>query len=1082
MLKSYFSLFPMVLGIFTLMTFGLGAQSHLVENTYSAVKYQALLENIESDVASGSYKAALSKANLLSSELSIADTAKQISVYRLLAEINHHLGNDEERNVFFEKQHILAQAYGWHVDNRIRSFNAMFRDSLSVIYDEVLVWHDPSGQMKLEDVINPEAGSNFKTNTSLHVDDELFKAYRGDNLATDNLLKEEGAYWMKVNLVGSSNKSGRYLFGIGQIDQSWDTVDVFYQREGEWQHLYLGMALTPDKKSVASQADQFWLDLNRNERLTLFIRATGNELTSKADIKANFLGLYMLAPESVIELFDWYRLPKDIGLVDRSMHGDVPHMHINYSPQYIVDSLRQYNLEEVQQKWGELSPRFQYQMEGHAASYWLRFKVAQNNLHSGTETFYLSSYWAKAKIYVLRSDGKIDTYLTGMSVPLSKNPYKGMLNIFSIDLAKSDSVVIYLHLRPLGHNFQVWNLSDPFEIWHIDAEEITSTARTTTLLMYFLAGAVTVYALLFLVLFIVNREKIYAYLTLGLFGLLNIPYTLLIVQLTPFIPYHSALIVGNALIYFALLGYSRAFLDIKQFSHRLNKVINIWMIVYAVAYILIGGYLFIDELNTLGKGDYDIFWRMSGLILNLPVVLFSLFLGIYAWIRGQKQAKALLLFQGFLLLALFTEFMGTRDSFTFFVFFLVLALVSIALITANRLKRLREDQQKKEKAEASEKAKHQFLANMSHEIRTPMNAIKGMTEILLRRKLLPEQEEYLNAIKESSDSLLFIINDILNLSKIESGKIELEHIPFSLKELMQNVYTVVLFKAEEKGLSLHLELDDSLPTVLGDPTRLHQILLNLVSNAVKFTEKGSVSVGLTLLDPIDSNQLKVQFTVKDTGIGIDETQIEKIFKPFEQAYSDTNRKYGGTGLGLSITQKLVETHGGRIWVESEKGVGSTFIVELNYPIAEKNERISADPGIQLDNVAEKLSGIRVLLAEDNAFNKMVATEELEDAIQDVVVVSAENGKEALDQLANADFDVILMDVQMPVMNGIEATRAIRKLEDEKAKVPIIAMTANVLKEEVDLCYEAGMDDFIGKPFDTQELLQKIYKLTKNNNN
>jgi len=1081
--KSYFSIFWIVFGITVLMAvepaFG---QSLSIENTNNPSNYKTLFAAIESDIAAGNYKLALSKANLLSNELNAADTAKQISVYRLLAEINHYLGNEEERNDFYEKQRALAQAFGWHVDHGIRSFNPMFRDSLSVIFDEVLVYYDPSAHLKLEDVISPEAASNFKTNTSLHVGDDLFKAYRGDNLATNNLVEQEGAYWMMVDLVGSSEKPGRYLFGIGQLDQSWDTVDVFYQRNGEWQHLFLGMALTADKKSVASQADQFWLDLDSKERITLYIRATGNELTTKAFTKANFIGLYMLDPESVMELFDCYRLPKDIDLVDRSMHGEMPHVHINYSPQYIVDSLGQYTLAYVMQNWNELSPRFQYQMEGYADSYWLRFKLAQNNMHSGNETFILSSYWAKAVVYVLRTNGTIDTLLTGSSVPLSKNPQKGMLNLFSIHLDKADSAFIYLHLYPIKHNFQTWNMVKPFEIEHINADEVISTSREMTLLMYFMAGAFTIYTLLFLVLFIVNREKIYAYLCLGLFGLLNIPYSLLLVQITNIIPFHSALIIGNALVYFALLGYSRVFLDIKGLSLRLDKIIRISMIVYAIAYILLGGYMLIDELNTSGLGRYDVFWRMSAIILDLPIVLFSLFLGIYAWIKKQKQAKALLLFQGFILLALIAEFMGTRYSFLFFTFFMILALVSIALITANRLKRLREDQQKKEKAEASEKAKHQFLANMSHEIRTPMNAIKGMTEILLRRKLLPEQEEYLNAIKESSDSLLFIINDILNLSKIEAGKIELEHVPFSLKELMQNVYTVALFKAEEKGLSLKLKLDENIPSVMGDPTRLHQILLNLVSNAVKFTEKGSVTLNLKLLDSSDSNLLKVQFSIKDTGIGIDDTQIEKIFKPFEQAYSDTSRKYGGTGLGLSITQKLVETHGGKIWVESKKGVGSTFFVELDYPIAKESEGISSESDIQIDNVAEQLTGVRVLLAEDNAFNTMVATEELEDAIQDVVVVTAENGKEALDQLANADFDVILMDVQMPIMNGIEATLAIRKLTNEKAKVPIIAMTANVLKEEVDLCYEAGMDDFIGKPFDTQELLQKIYKLTKNNNN
>jgi signal transduction histidine kinase len=378
----------------------------------------------------------------------------------------------------------------------------------------------------------------------------------------------------------------------------------------------------------------------------------------------------------------------------------------------------------------------------------------------------------------------------------------------------------------------------------------------------------------------------------------------------------------------------------------------------------------------------------------------------------------------------------------------------------------------KEKAQASERAKHQFLANMSHEIRTPMNAIKGMTDILLRRDPKNTQLEYLNGIKQSSDSLLVIINDILDISKIEAGKITLEKEPFSVNELLDNVATIMQFKAEEKGLFLQKDIPDEPVRVYGDSTRLRQILINLVGNAIKFTEKGGVTMALRT-EPADDEHLSLHFTVSDTGIGIDEDRLDKIFKSFEQAYADTTRKFGGTGLGLSISKKLVELHGGQIWVESEKGKGSQFHFTIPY-ITVQEEKTTAPKSPQKSEAASSiLKGIRILLVEDNPFNAIVAREELEDAIEEVDLDVAENGAIALEKIRTGEYDIILMDVQMPVMNGYEATQKIRAMTNGKSGIPIIAMTANVMKEEVERCYEAGMNDFIGKPFDTEELLQKM---------
>jgi signal transduction histidine kinase/CheY-like chemotaxis protein/Tfp pilus assembly protein PilF len=383
----------------------------------------------------------------------------------------------------------------------------------------------------------------------------------------------------------------------------------------------------------------------------------------------------------------------------------------------------------------------------------------------------------------------------------------------------------------------------------------------------------------------------------------------------------------------------------------------------------------------------------------------------------------------------------------------------------------------KEKAESSEKAKHQFLANMSHEIRTPMNAIKGMIDILIRRDPKTDQIKYLNGVKESSESLLVIINDILDLSKIQAGKIELEHIPFSIVETLNNVNTIMQFKAEEKGLELKSTIPDNIPQVMGDPTRLRQVIINLVGNAIKFTEKGMVNISLTLKENRHDDNLDAHFSISDTGIGIDQNKLKEVFNSFEQVVTNTTRKYGGTGLGLSISKKLVTLHNGKIWVESEKGKGSQFHFTIPYQKC-KDQQCAEDTSTQMLNTRafDQLKGIKILLVEDNEFNAIVAREELEHAIKNSSIEVAENGSIAIERVQSSNFDVVLMDVQMPVMNGYEATQAIRDLVGEKSKIPIIAMTANVMKEEVELCFKAGMDDFIGKPFETEELIHKIHNL------
>ena len=383
----------------------------------------------------------------------------------------------------------------------------------------------------------------------------------------------------------------------------------------------------------------------------------------------------------------------------------------------------------------------------------------------------------------------------------------------------------------------------------------------------------------------------------------------------------------------------------------------------------------------------------------------------------------------------------------------------------------------KEQAIRSEQFKQQFLANMSHEIRTPLNAVCGIINLLLHKGPKPEQLFYLQTMRQASNNLLAIINDILDLAKIEAGKISLEQIPFSLYEQLSSVLHTLKFKAEEKNLELLLNIDKDVPEfVIGDQVRLSQILINLLSNAVKFTHEGNVEMKV-IVDQIEGNRKWLAFKIIDHGIGIAPENINKIFESFSQEKEDTTRKYGGTGLGLTITKQLVELHDGTILVESEQGKGSTFTVILPYEVTQ-GSAVANDSLIPLQEESDIKSTIRILLAEDQSFNQMVAVDTLEVLFKDVKVQIANNGKEAHELAQSNDFDVVLMDIHMPEMDGYEATRAIRKIAGKRGEVPILAMTASVIKEDVSRCIEAGMNDFIPKPFDPAQLKSKIIQLVK----
>lgn len=407
--------------------------------------------------------------------------------------------------------------------------------------------------------------------------------------------------------------------------------------------------------------------------------------------------------------------------------------------------------------------------------------------------------------------------------------------------------------------------------------------------------------------------------------------------------------------------------------------------------------------------------------------------------------------------------------FGFLLLFIVIYLNIKQRVTLEKIvkERTKELEREKNRAQNATKAKSQFLANMSHEIRTPINGIIGMSHLLLQTKLTKEQMNFLKNIDNSAKSLFRLINDILDFSKIEAGKLSIEKTTFNLKKSVSSVIESVKFIVQEKNIRIHLKYGHNLKDYFhGDSLRISQILTNLLGNAIKFTHNGDIYITIKKID-----EKRLRFQIKDTGIGLSEEQQKKLFKSFSQADSSTTRKYGGTGLGLAISKQLVELMGGKIWVESKEGFGSSFIFEIEL---QETDFIDADEE-KTEFDKNILNANKILIVEDNLTNQFVLLGLLEDYVKEIDI--ANNGKEALDLFKSGKYELILMDLQMPVMDGYEATKIIREIDKD---IPIIALSANAMTEEVEKTKAYGMNEHLAKPIDVEKLFTTLSKYINSN--
>ena len=660
-------------------------------------------------------------------------------------------------------------------------------------------------------------------------------------------------------------------------------------------------------------------------------------------------------------------------------------------------------------------------------------------------------------LHLVRADGRVETRLTGDRREPGADQIQHRNLVLPLRLAPGESVQMYLRVQT--ESTHLINL----KLWSPEAFAVHAGLETLWYGIYF--GLMLGLALYNFFILLSVRDLAYVYHVLYICSMAALQLDLHgfsreYLWAGPDWPNFSVPLATASGLLFSVL-FSRALLQTRQHSRPLHWLLNSALLLQIPCFglALFAPYSVSMPFNTLAAAFVALVLVIAGTGMLFKGVRAARFY-LLAW-SIYLVAVILRVLEGYGVLppSVLTENGIQIGSAA------VVTLLSLALADRINAERSERENLARDRAvaEAGAAAKGEFLATMSHEIRTPMNAVIGLTQLALKQPQEDITRDYLNRIDRASRALLGILNDVLDFSKIEAGKLSLEQIPFRLDSVIEDLRSIIEVKAGEKGLRFDCRVAPDTPlTLAGDPLRLGQVLLNLAGNAVKFTEQGHVDVTVALLER-DAGSAVLRFEVSDTGIGMTSEQSERIFRDFTQADIAVARRYGGTGLGLAISRRLVEAMGGRIAVHSNPGLGSRFSFDLRLRQSSEAPRQVLPT---LDRV--RLDGTRILVADDIANNQLIARELLRAAGAEVDTVT--NGVEAVAAAADGRYDAILMDVQMPEMDGLEATRILRQRGMQR---PILAMTANVLSQDRDACRAAGMNDFVSKPIDEQQMLEAL---------
>ncbi|MGB1008122.1 MAG: response regulator [Thiolinea sp.] len=724
---------------------------------------------------------------------------------------------------------------------------------------------------------------------------------------------------------------------------------------------------------------------------------------------------------------------------------------------HFKDSSQQLTIEDISKS--EFSTKFStpshhpFNFGRNQAAHWIKFDVKNQS----DITWYLvinSVILAENKLYIFSND---------RTSPLQGRKYftqvRQRLPTYRLNLDKTTTYTIYLCLTNKGKGM----LFAPIQL--IDADELQK--KTSKEVLFFGCMMMGIIAMAIYNLFLFIRLKDINYLTLSL---TQIAITLILQRVNNVLPLPISISNPEGplfyLVFFFFMATSiilmRSLLNTQKYDPLVDKFLY---------FLLIFVFLLAPFLSFIPRAD------LLSFATGLVIAISALTLMLKKQLEGDAVVKAFFIAASIFIagsLPLVAWGLNLTGSFNFasYIFHISTFFTSIMMSLA-LAEKTRQMKQQTDQARAANKAKTEFLTTMSHELRTPMHAVIGVGALMKLTTLSNQQKKYIEKLDTSSRHMMSIIERVLDLSRLENNKVTLETKPFRLKEILERVEKLLSDQAQQKGLSLYMQSDFSVTQQLeGDPTRLSQVLLNLLGNSIKFTDKGYVSLIITPLQVEQSHHVTLTFEVKDTGIGLSSKQQEMLFKPFSQVDSSRTRKRGGFGLGLAISHKLVSNMGGYLDVDSSPGVGSRFFFTLSFTELNSEEKL-VDPV----NPGHSLSGLRILLVDDDEINRFLGLELLQALEAEVSI--ADSGKVALELVEKHHYDLILIDISMPEMDGYQTTQHIRK--NGHNELPIIALTAHAIAGERDRCLQAGMNDYLTKPFETIDLLTMIRFWTNQTN-